>query len=121
MNDTDDQELQQQARAALERRAEGLDAATLSRLTQARHRAVAAAQATSHTRWLGWRVAGAAAAVAGVALTVLLVGEPSPTLPNNGLMLSDLELIDLDDDLELVAEPEFYHWLAEAADGPGDA
>ncbi len=121
MNETDDQQLQKQARETLDRRAETLDAATLSRLNQARQRAVAASQATSHVRWLGWRMAGAAAAVAGIALTVLLMGEPTPSLPNNGLMLSDLELIDLDDDLELVAEPEFYDWLAEAADGPGDA
>lgn len=121
MNESDDQELQKQARAALDRRAEGLDAATLSRLTQARHRAVAAAQATPHARWLGWRVAGAAAAVAGIALTVLLMGEPSPNLPDNGLLFSELEVIGLDDDLELVAEPEFYDWLAETADGPGDA
>ena len=121
MNDTRDQELQHQARAALDRHADALDAATLSRLNRARHRAVAAAQATPHIRWPGWRMAGAAAAVGGIALTVLLMGEPSAPLPDNGLMLSDLELIDIDDDLDLVAEPEFYDWLAEAADGPGDA
>ena len=121
MNDTNDQELQQQARVALDRRADALDAATLARLNQARQRAVAAAQATPSRQWWGWRMAGAAAAVAGIALTVLLMGDPPSPLPDNGLMFSDLELIDIDEDLELVAEPEFYDWLAEAADGPGDA
>jgi hypothetical protein len=66
-------------------------------------------------------VAGAAAALAGIALTVLLLGEPAPTLPYSGPMFSELELIEVDADLELVAEPEFYDWLAEAADGPDDA
>ena len=73
------------------------------------------------TRWLGWRLIGSTAALAGIALTVLLIGEPPPQLPDGGLMVSDLELIEVDADLELVAEPEFYDWLAEAADGPGDA
>lgn len=121
MNEPTDQELQQQARKALDRRVAGLDAATRSRLTQARHRAVAAAQATPSTRWLGWRVAGAAAALAGIALTVLLIGEPAPILPPGGPMFSELELIEVDADLELVAEPEFYDWLAQVADAPDDA
>lgn len=121
MNEPNDQELQRRARTALDRHAAGLDAATQSRLTQARHRAVAASQAAPSTRWLGWRLVGSTAALAGIALTVWLVGEPPPKLPDSGLMFGDLELIEVDADLELVAEPEFYDWLAEAADGPGDA
>ena len=120
MNDSDNQELQQQTRTALDQRVDALDAATLSRLTRARHRAVAAAQARPRRHWLGWRIAGATAAVAGISLTVLLMGDASSPLPDDGLMFSDAELIELDDDLELVAEPEFYDWLADAADGPDD-
>ena len=120
MNTPNDQELQQRARDALSERAEGLDSSTLSRLTQARYSAVDAAR-NSGSRWLPWRIAGATAAVCAVVLTALLMGETQQTEVPNEQIFSDFDLLNIDEDLELVEEPEFYHWLEEAYDGRDDA
>ncbi|MDJ0740828.1 MAG: hypothetical protein QNJ91_14025 [Gammaproteobacteria bacterium] len=120
MNPSDEHEIHDRARAALDARAAGLDGATRSRLNQARQRAVAAAHAAPATRWLPWRIAGAAAAVCAVTLTALLMREPAPELPV-ALPDDDVELLALDADLELIEEVEFYHWLEDTSDGSDPA
>lgn len=117
---SDDPTLERRAQAALDRQVERLDGETRSRLTEARYRAVDAAAGTRHTRWLRWQLAGAAAAVAGVALTTWLMQVPPDALPGAEIM-TDLELIELDADLELVEEAEFYQWLADAPLAADDA
>lgn len=92
----------------------GLDAATRSRLTQARHRALAQLPAKRH----GWRLslvpAGVLAATALVAW--LTVWQPAPvtdsTVPTAAL--GDLEILLGEQDLEMLDEElEFYGWLEE--------
>lgn len=104
-----------QARAALEDSAQALDAATLSRLNQARQRALAE-RAPQH-RPLRWtrRLAIAASLVLGVAL--LWPDPPSPTSGNNAglpvaatLSPEDAELL-AEGELEMTDELEFYAWL----------
>lgn len=117
--ETDDDRLRRQAQQALDERTAALDGATLSRLTQARHHAVEAASDRPRANWLGLRIAGATAAVAAIALTALLMqGEAPPRAQE--LTLADLELLELDADLELVEEAEFYLWLEEAQEGPDE-
>ena len=91
-----------------------VDAATRSRLTQARHRAL---EEMSAHRDRGWRSsllpAGAVAATA--LLAVLLVWQPTvDTAVVQTEQLSDLEILLGEEDLEMLDEEiEFYGWLEE--------
>jgi len=92
----------------------GLDAATRSRLTQARHRAL---EEAASRRDRGWRSAlvpaGTIAATALVAWLVVLQSPPtSDAVPAESL--TDLELLLGEEDLEMLDEElEFYGWLEE--------
>ncbi len=91
----------------------GLDAATRSRLTRARHRALEElAPAKARWRWSFVPAGGVAVA----ALAVLLFVHPrSPT--ETGLQassLSDIEILFGEEDLQMLDEDiEFYGWLEE--------
>lgn len=109
---------------------QNLDLRVRSRLTQARHAAIAQA-GSSGTRadWLRWIPAyGAAAAL--VVAAVLWQGQgPSDRFAamadsHNGI--EDLELVSSTDQLEFLQnDPEFYDWIAsagsDAAAGDGSA
>jgi len=90
-----------------------LDAATRSRLTQARHRALEERASRDH----GWRWSLVpAGTVAATALVAWLVVWQSP--PANDAVsaapLSDLEILLGEEDLEMLDEElEFYGWLEE--------
>jgi hypothetical protein len=90
----------------------GLDAATRSRLTQARHRAL---EDRTSLRGRGWRLAlvpgGAIAATALVAWLVVWQAPPAgDVVPAESL--SDLEILLGEEDLEMLDEElEFYGWL----------
>jgi len=127
------------ARVLLQESAEGLDGRTRSRLTQARHAALAAAAEPrglfawlmaflappSAGRWQRWAPAGAlAASVLVVALLVArMPGTPGVVTHATGGG-EDIELLADSDALALAQEPEvdydFYEWAvdAEAHDAP---
>jgi negative regulator of sigma E activity len=94
----------------------GLDAATRSRLTQARHRALAELPAKGARAWRFPLVpVGVAAATVLVAwFTVLNVpSSPDSAVPATAA-LADLEILLGEEDLELLDEElEFYGWLEE--------
>lgn len=125
----DGDELPAVARQALNGRAAALDAAALSRLNRARRSAVQAIDRphlAAPGRRLAYWTGGAITATAAVLLAVLWQTSHVPGgLPGDELAgpewLSDIELIELEDDLELVEEPEFYDWLARQAEKPGSA
>lgn len=104
-----DQEFIASAKQVLDRSLEDIDAHTLSRLRQARHRAIESAP----TRvppfvWAG----GVATAFAALVLAAVLLfpsGAPSP-VPT----LEDVEILASSEDLDFYDELEFYHWLADA-------
>jgi|AMFO01.1.fsa_nt_gi hypothetical protein len=113
MSERLDDDLEGRIRRALDEKAEGLDAATLSRLRQARERALARRPGTPG--WLAWPGGGAArwaGALAGVAL--LVVGwtvwrqATERALPVAG---DDLEVLASAEDLRLYQELDFYLWL----------
>ena len=92
-----------------------LDAATRSRLTRARHRALEERQSSRNRRGASWWLLpagsiGAAALV--VWLTVWQTPRPSETVQQAAL--GDLEILLGEEDLEMLDEElEFYGWLEE--------
>ncbi len=111
-------EFEKRTREVLEESASRLDGRTLSRLTRARHAALEQAQRPARHWWRTYVPAGAAAAVAVLAV-VMWVGRPgvevAPPVVNNGSPLEDLEFLTDADAAEFVADGEdleFYEWAA---------
>ena len=113
MNERLDDDLEGRIRRALDEKAEGLDAATLSRLRQARERALARRPGIpGRLAWPGGGAARWAGALAGVALLVVgwMVWRQATerALPVAG---DDLEVLASAEDLRLYQELDFYLWL----------
>ena len=116
----DDAALLERIRRHLDEQADGLDGATLSRLAQARSRALEAASRAPrpwwHALWPGrtrgrdWLLpAGALASIVATAVALsLMVAEPG-----NGRAreVEDLELLTAGEEIELYENLEFYQWL----------
>ena len=96
-----------------------LDDATLSRLAQARHRAVAAAGKPRRRWWAPWPrelpagewlvPAGAFASIVATAVALtIMVGEPGDGLARD---VDDLEILTAGEEIELYENLEFYLWL----------
>lgn len=107
-------------RSGLERKAKALfddsvaatDGSTRSRLTQARHRALAELERPALRGWrMRWLPAGAVVAAALVAL--VLVRFPDGDIGLEAAAATDLEILLDAEDLELIEELEFYAWLDE--------
>ena len=116
--DNDPTEFERRAGALLRDSTDGLDGATRSRLTQARHAALSRLGQDSHwgNRWL-IVPGGAAAAV----LVGLLLWNGNATVPGgNGSTLDDMELLADAEAYELSQEPdlEFIEWAAAMGDHP---
>jgi hypothetical protein len=115
-NDNNRTEFERRTRAALRASAEHLNGATRSRLTQARHAALA--QQQPRRSWFDLRVlAPAGALAAAVLVTALLVGQHGrmPQVnPSAGGALDDMELLADTDAYELTQETdlEFIEWAA---------
>jgi anti-sigma-K factor RskA len=109
--------LEQRSRDVLEDSVARLDGRTLSKLTQARHAALAARAKPQQTWWRGFVPAGAAAAVAVLAVALFVArptSNPLPVATGNGAALdselvADVEAIEL---IEAGDEFEFYEWAA---------
>ena len=110
MNDSDDK-LLNNVTDALDQSVESIDAATLSKLNQARH---AALEAGSGKRYRGsWLAAGMTAGIAVLAVSLWF------SLPQHGLQNEDhaswiaaTEALS-EEDLEVIEDLEFYAWLLE--------
>lgn len=107
-------------RARLDESARDLDAATLSRLNQARQAALAAARPRApwwrFAPWLVGATATAALALA-VGLALTLPGSPEPVVAPvaAGLDAADFDMLSAPDDLALYEDMEFYAWLDDEA------
>jgi hypothetical protein len=96
-----------------------LDGRTLSRLTQARHAALAHKRHPARSGWLTWLPASAATAAAVLAV-VMWTGtgiDPNPSLAANGSgsAFEDIDLLADGDAPDFVGESdemEFYEWAA---------
>jgi hypothetical protein len=109
--------LEKRTREVLEESTARLDGRTLSRLTQARHAALGHLQRPARQRWYVWLPAGAAAAVAVLAVTMWQgnpITEPAPFSPDDIDIIADADAPDFAEGEDL----EFYEWAAsQAANG----
>lgn len=104
------QDFEKRTREVLEESTGRLDGRTLSRLTQARHAALDQLQQPVRRRWSFFIPAGAAAAVAVLAV-VMWSGPPTgvPASPVDDMeMLADADAPDFAEGEDL----EFYEWAA---------
>jgi hypothetical protein len=113
------EEFEKRTQEVLEESAGRLDGRTRSRLTQARHAALAQLAQPARYWWRAYVPAGAAAAVAVLAL-VIWSGQPPGTAPTPVVspvddleLLADAEAQDFVDDGE---DLEFYEWAAGEAE-----
>jgi len=112
MNPSDPQSWLADVRARLDESTQSLDAATLSRLNQARHAALAA---TSRGQRVWWLPAAGLAASCALVLAVVAwypsahrVGPAAPAAAHSSV--SDAEVA-ADDGIEFYQDLEFYAWL----------
>lgn len=105
---------ERRARELLRDSVDNLDAATRSRLTQARHAALAARNA--RPAWRDVRVLAPGGAVAAVALVAVLLwsGPAHRPINDSRSVLDDVELLADSDGYELSQEPDldFIEWAA---------
>jgi hypothetical protein len=113
----DERAFEERSKALFDASVGELDAATRSRLTRARGRALEELATSSAARWPGvWKSpllpAGAVAAAVLAALLVVTLRSTDPQ-PVEVAALADLELLLGEEDLEMIEELEFYAWLEE--------
>ena len=114
---SDSSEFEKRTREVLEESAGRLDGRTRSRLTQARHAALAELAQPARNWWRSYVPAGAAAAVAVLAVVMWSGrGIENPTVVVSGAspvedmeLLADADALDFVDDGE---DLEFYEWAA---------
>src|SRR5262245_25446777 len=111
----DDSSFERRTKRVFDDSVAALDAATRSKLTQARYRALEE-QASVRDRGVmsSLMPAGAVAATALVALLVVWQGPQRPPKVPDSEPLSDLEILLGEEDLQMLDEEiEFYGWLEE--------
>jgi len=104
-------DLARQVRDALNQSVEHLDAATLSQLNQARHKALSVKQ--RHSAGLPWLTAGSLAAIAIAILATRLLLTSPDTLNDDMPIASidDAEFIVVSEDIELMDDIDFVSWM----------
>jgi len=123
-DDKDASRFEQSAKRAFDESVAGLDAATRSRLTQARYRALEELKPAKRA-WQ-WSLAPVGTLAAAALVAWFTIGQ-TPTVPGDLQgSVGDLELLLAEEDLEMLDEElDFYGWLEEqpefasAGDGVG--
>jgi hypothetical protein len=111
------QEFEKRTREVLEESVGRLDGRTRSRLTQARHAALASAERPARDWWRSYLPAGAGAAAAVLAVVMWTARPPDVAAPSaqNGSALEDIDLLADGEAPDFVADVddlEFYEWAA---------
>ena len=122
MNDENNDGFEQRTKRLFDDSVGALDAATRSRLTQARYRALEEQRParSSSVRWL-LAPAGTLAAAALVAWLTVWQTPPVSDASITAAALGDLEILLGEEDLEMLDEElEFYGWLEEQPEFAGD-
>lgn len=113
-------EFETRAKALFDEGVEGMDAHTRSRLTQARHAAVAALAQRREPfirRW--WLPAAGLATAASVAVIVMLnlnSAANQQQLAAASLAVEDIDILSGAENIELLEDMEFYAWLESESD-----
>ncbi len=103
----------QKIRAELDASEQALDAATLSRLNQARHKALAQGKKPA---WIIWLPAAATASVVAVLISSnLFVQQPDIELNGHTVAFEDIELLTSDADLDLLQDMDMLEVVADDA------
>ena len=111
MTDTrNDEQLQRQAKALFDNSVDKLDASTLSRLNQGRHKALEELHRPGLVAWSRWAPAAGIAAAAVVAV-VMINGPGGEVAVNGAVTASDFEMLLEADSLEMLEDLEFYSLL----------
>ena len=105
----DDERLATAAGGLLRKSADGLDAATLSKLNQARQTALAGLPLVRSRH--GWQVPAYGTAAVAVLMVALWVGRSVPPTPDNPVVAEDVEVLLAGENLEMMDDLEFYAWL----------
>ncbi|HKE94452.1 MAG TPA: hypothetical protein VKB34_09125 [Povalibacter sp.] len=119
MSDHDERSpFEQRSKALFDESVEQLNGHVRSRLTQARHQAVAQSGASHLSRRI-WMPAAAATAAAVVAVFVVVprLGNERG-LPESFAAADDMAILLNNDDLELLEDMDFYVWLDSDAEVP---
>jgi hypothetical protein len=110
-------EFERHSKALFDESVENLDGHTRSRLTQARHAALAVAEGSAR-RGAIWRIWLPAGSVAAALLAVMLVVSPhrtAVTTPGShepAVPFDDMEIVaNGDDETDMLENVEFYSWL----------
>ncbi len=122
MNEEQHRRFEQRSRELFADSVQTLDLRIRSRLTQARHAALAQARSSgARPGWLRWAPAYGAAAALAVVVVLWQGHVPADRFAamadsHNGI--EDLELVSSTDQLEFLQDdPEFYEWIASAGSG----
>lgn len=110
-----DERLEQRSKSLLDRSVEKLDARTRSKLTQARHQALAELRRSRISPW--WRWAPVAAMVTIAAVVFVSPTRNGSQQDSSALLLEDFDLVADAENLELLQDVEFYAWLEESDGG----
>ncbi|HEC28511.1 MAG TPA: DUF3619 family protein [Gammaproteobacteria bacterium] len=102
------------AKSTLDRQANNLDAATLSRLNQARQAALQQIKRPAKNRQAWVTAGGLAAAV--LLTTIFLFRAEEIAVSTN---IDEMEIIASNDGLDLYEQLDFYIWMAEEDPGAG--
>jgi hypothetical protein len=109
--ENNDERLAASAKQTFDESVESLDAATLSRLNQGRHRALAELQrATPMRQWTRWAPATGIAAAALITVMVMR-GPDAVDVPVTPVPASDFEILLDGEPLEMLEDLEFYSWI----------
>jgi hypothetical protein len=115
MSEQKDEVFEQRTKQAFDASVAGLDAATRSRLTQARYRALEELAPTGRRGWR-WSLVPAGTFAAAAVVAWLTVWQ-TPSVTETGLQaasLNDLEILLGEEDLQMLDEElDFYGWLEE--------
>ena len=107
----DEKDLAVQAKALFDDSVEQLDAATLSRLNQGRHKALQEVHAAGPAgQWARWVPAGGLAAAAVVAVVVWQGTPVEHSAPAAG-SAADFEIMLSEESLDMLEDLEFYSWI----------
>ncbi len=102
-----DEEFSRQAKEAFDASVDRLDAATLSKLNQGRHAALAELDRPVR-QWSRWVPATGVAAAVAVAVMVMQSPAPVNDLPT---AVTDMEILLGEDSIEMLEDLEFYSWI----------
>ena len=109
----DEEKLRTQAKALFDDSVERLDAATLSRLNQGRHKALQEIDSAGPAgHWARWVPAGGLAAAAVVAVVVWQGVPVEHSAPVEGTT-TDFEILLSEDSLDMLEDLYFYSWMDE--------